>query len=394
MDNFTAGQKKAFKYICKKIKKKEKYITLKGYAGTGKTYLASYLYKHLLDEGHDLKVCAPTHKAAQVLNVKIGEPIACTIHSFLGLILRQDNKGGYRIQPHPMRQIPSNCIVLMDESSMIGKVLWQYIEETYNITWIFIGDPAQLPPVNEPDSYVFGIDGPELTDIVRQAKDNPIINLAWKVRQGQKYLSQDMTMDNNYFVSEAIKDFKKYKQESRILTYRNQTSNRYNRRIRAAIYGADAPRFVEGEWIVARETWAFKKFIQITNSEEVQIIDVCQTSIETYDRDWKVWVLNISNDNKLYALHESEYNEYEQELEELRFNALANPADWWKYYKLKEAFASIDYLYAMTTHKAQGSTFKAAYVDHEDLMCCQGKERRALVYVAITRPAEKLVMYI
>lgn len=404
MDNtLSTEQTKAFRKIIKRINNGERYTTLKGYAGTGKTFLVAELFKELFyKENRNVYITAPTHKAAQVLGEKIGSETVKTIHSFLGLILRHNNKGGYTLVRHPNRCAPSDCIVFLDECSMIGPSLWRHIEETRGVTWVFVGDPAQLPPVNEAESPTFDFSGYELNTIVRQAKGNPIIDLAWKIRNGEKYLkSAPFTTDKEAFLDFAVDDFKFMGKEARVLTYHNVVSDRYNDHIRAAIYGDIKDRFVEGEWIVARDTWSFEREIRLYNSEELEIQSVSEDEISTYERDWRVWRLTASSDTftdlglrDLYVLHESEREEFDQTLESLRTDAIFDSSLWWKYYRLKESFAHVDYLYSMTVHRAQGSTFKSVYVDHEDLLACCGPERAALVYVAVTRPSERLLLYV
>ena len=399
-------QAAALQDILGRFNRGEQYITLKGSAGTGKTFLTGELVRRLRDEGRDFYVCAPTHQSARVLNDKISgeqscEQIVKTIHSFLGLVLYQDNRGGYDLRESPNRYVPGNCIVIMDEASMCGAKLWKYIQRTCRIQWLFVGDPAQLPPVNEPDSCVFEFPGPELKTIVRQAEGNPIIALAWKVRQGEKYIRYaDTTMDRDFFTERAVEEFKSIGHRVRILAYHNFAVSRYNKMVRAAILGHEAPRFVEGEWLVARNSWSLQREIRLYTSEEVRVDRIEKGWLSTFERDWVVWRLTVSSDltdlgsRDVFVLHEDEHESYDIMLTALRDDALADPTLWWKFYRLKEAFAQLDYSYAMTVHKSQGSTFESVFIDHEDLMCCSGPERQALVYVAVTRPSDRLYLYI
>jgi exodeoxyribonuclease-5 len=59
---------------------------------------------------------------------------------------------------------------------------------------------------------------------------------------------------------------------------------------------------------------------------------------------------------------------------------------------LEETFAQVDYAYAMTVHKSQGSTFDHVLVDVPDLMTSGGMQARIL-YTAVTRPAKSLTFY-
>ena len=62
--------------------------------------------------------------------------------------------------------------------------------------------------------------------------------------------------------------------------------------------------------------------------------------------------------------------------------------------ELREQFARVDYAYATTVHRAQGSTYDTVFVDHRDLRVCRGDEQEALLYVAVTRPARRLALLV
>jgi exodeoxyribonuclease-5 len=72
---------------------------------------------------------------------------------------------------------------------------------------------------------------------------------------------------------------------------------------------------------------------------------------------------------------------------------LARQAAWQRFYLLDEMFAQVDYAYAMTTHKSQGSTFDHAFIDIPDLMASPQNMRQRLLYTACTRPSQTLTFY-
>ena len=107
----------------------------------------------------------------------------CTIHSALRLKRDIDPASGVvSFKPDPYNDnIPLDKVgfLIIDEASMVNKEILSYIEKnTKDIKVIFIGDEGQLPPVGEPFSPVFHAEYPilELTEIIRQAEDNPIID--------------------------------------------------------------------------------------------------------------------------------------------------------------------------------------------------------------------------
>ena len=177
---------------------------LGGYAGTGKTTLI----KHMLQPG-DI-VAAFTNKAVSVLQSK-GIP-ALTIHNLLY----------QKVCDEPLTFIKKPSLIanriFIDESSMLGASIRADLE-SYKVPIVYVGDPFQLPPVNDGDSI---ITNPTfcLTDINRQAADSPIISLANKIRTTGKW---PHTVDR-YEV-----DYSKY---DIVICYKNITRFNLNRKIR------------------------------------------------------------------------------------------------------------------------------------------------------------------
>jgi exodeoxyribonuclease-5 len=93
-------------------------------------------------------------------------------------------------------------------------------------------------------------------------------------------------------------------------------------------------------------------------------------------------------------LHEDEFERYEERLERRREKAQDDPSKWDRFFELREQFARVDYAYATTVHRAQGSTYDTVFVDHRDVRVCRGDERDALLYVAVTRPSRRLALLV
>lgn len=411
-------QEKAHVEICDRLEAGERFAGLRGYAGTGKTYLAGHLAEGLQAEGCNVAACAPTHKASQVLEAKLGgqdngfEAEAQTFHSFLGLRLEPGKGGEYTLvkeEPPPFEE----GVVIVDEASMIGRDGWQHIHESPGwLQWVMVGDPAQLPPVNEAPSPALDVPGPTLTTIHRQAAGNPILELATQVRKGTAHQVRSRFEDGR---GVAVTDRRKPFLESilsafegdafdedpthaRVLAYRNDRVEWYNTRIRNELHGDDAERFVEEEWIVGRETWFHEGRERIKNSEEVRVVDV-DTGLQTApdQSEWKTWQLEVvaptgEDRRTIEVLHESERERYEKKLTRRREKAEEDGSKWDRFFALKEQFAKVDYAYATTVHRAQGSTYDTVFVDYRDLQACRGEEQKALLYVAVTRPSRRLAL--
>jgi ATP-dependent exoDNAse (exonuclease V) alpha subunit len=197
------------------------FFILKGYAGTGKTFLLQHLAGYLDEQDINFSLLAPTGRAAAVLSAKTGYS-ARTIHSELyhfkeidgdappeKVEAAADDFGQMRLL-FEIRQPDqnSNKIYIVDEASMVGDersdqtsfasfgsghLLSDFLQLVGKNKVIFAGDPCQLPPIESKESpalseeflrrigkKVFGF---ELTQILRQKLDSDILKLATQVRR-------------------------------------------------------------------------------------------------------------------------------------------------------------------------------------------------------------------
>lgn len=418
--SLTDEQQKAFDKISDIVQDDSGAIaTLSGYAGTGKTTTLRHLVRRLGPEFSETIMMAPTHKAAEVLGRKTGREVS-TIHSALGLRPKPDGEGGYDFVPtrDGRRNFPWGSLLAIDEASMIPYELYDIlmdVQDNFNLSIVFSGDPAQLPPVNENPSPALDHDGYKLENIVRQERDNPIIQTSMNVRQAddaKSYRFQTNTdgeqgvevVDNRTeLIEKAYESFdtdvyRRRGDHVRILAYRNDVVETYNQICRELLYGEEE-QFIEGEWLVAHQPWygsnGEKMAPVIQNSEEFVVRGKEPDSLYGFD----TWVLQISSDpdsddiRYIEVLNRDEIDRYEAKLEQLADEA-KKTKDWNDYYNYKEHFAHVDYSYAMTTHKAQGSTFTRTFVDVTDINTCPNREEISrLKYVATTRASERLVVY-
>lgn len=166
-------------------------FVLSGYAGTGKTFLLNKVIRDSLDlDDHEVAFVAPTGKAATVL-IQKGSP-ATTIHHLIydvfEEIIERELKDGTikkekKIGFKKKLQIPDLKLIVVDEVSMVPDDMMEDLL-SFNIKIICTGDNAQLDPVS---GYNTILKHPDitLTEIVRQAEDNPIIHVATMARNGQ-----------------------------------------------------------------------------------------------------------------------------------------------------------------------------------------------------------------
>lgn len=169
-------------------------FVLEGYAGTGKTFLSSRLLRLVDASGLCWTVVAPTHKAVGVLRGQLAAAglsptwFPSTIHRLLRLKLRRQ---GDRERCEETEQTAGALehlgLVLIDEASMVDSQLLEIClrcAHPFATRLVFVGDPAQLPPVGEAESPVFALGRAataELREVVRH--QGPVLRLAQGIRE-------------------------------------------------------------------------------------------------------------------------------------------------------------------------------------------------------------------
>src|SRR3954470_1062620 len=154
-------------------------FSLFGYAGTGKTTLAKHIAEDV--EG-EVAFGAFTGKAASVLRAK-GCPEASTIHSMI-YRTRESDEGGPLFALNRSGLAAKADLIIIDECSMVDEELGRDLL-SFGKPVLVLGDPAQLPPVKGGGFFTAELPDAMLTEVHRQARDNPIIRLSMAVREGQ-----------------------------------------------------------------------------------------------------------------------------------------------------------------------------------------------------------------
>jgi len=177
---------------------KRLFTVLKGCAGTGKTTLVAEVLKSI-DYSIPVSVLTLTGKASSVLLQKMNDAGAlegnrqvCTIHHFMYVLLdvKDGNLVFSRVEDDEYRKganskirtINDTQLIIVDESSMLSNKMIEDLKK-YDIPILFVGDEKQLPPVGEHINTLFEDADWELTEVHRQALENPIIRLATEVRK-------------------------------------------------------------------------------------------------------------------------------------------------------------------------------------------------------------------
>ena len=185
MTRFTPHQDSALKAVADWLKAKPgkagtpPVFRLFGFAGTGKTTLARHIAEGVDGE---VKFAAFTGRAALVMRNK-GCDEASTIHS---LIYRARESGEEQPSFELWDDAPASKakLIVIDECSMVDAELGRDLL-SFGVPVLVLGDPAQLPPIQGGGFFTEAQPDAMLTEVHRQAEDNPIVRLSMDVRAGR-----------------------------------------------------------------------------------------------------------------------------------------------------------------------------------------------------------------
>ncbi len=393
------------------------FFLLSGSAGTGKTYSM----KALLD-GFKGRVIftAPTNKATKVLRDTLTsdtyKPECRTIYSLLGLKMEANGEVKELAAPEDPLDLSLYKLVVVDEASMINAALWRHIvnaAECFDIPVLFMGDPAQLPPVGERTSPVWDIERTAaLSKVMRH--DNQILDLATRIRDslGKAFpnvklaeahadgegvwMSGGQAFENRLLEAASLGEFSK-PNRAKAIAWRNVTVDKLNRLIRNRIFGqVDRPWVEDDRIILTGPAKAIDGQIIATTDDEGRVCSASRHTHQLYP-SMKVWNLSVTlDDNRqvpLHVLHEDSFEDFNLECQRLAEAARADRRKWKHFWAFKDAFHTIRHAYAITAHRSQGSTYDSAFVDWRDILSNPDKpEAYRCLYVACTRPKKRLIL--
>jgi len=449
----TADQQEAYDKLQKFIGEgQEGLFVLMGFAGTGKTFLTTQLIQWVKARPKFLKVAmtAPTNKAVKVLRDFGGKNGAgidySTLHSLLGLTEKIDSQGNQKFERKknaPGSPIKMVDLIIVDESSMVSDELFDFLmEEAHRLKIIFIGDPAQIPPIGKENSIPlteqyrkeYGMQEATLTKIVRQAEGNPLIEYTMKIRKNLEDTVpvrqfRNHIVDGNglefidareyvaggrklfygllkyYFVNEKFKENADF---VKVIAWTNNKVNDVNKVIRAMIYGDEIDKVELGEKLIADKPIFFGEDIIFNTSDDFEVINyeikmevVMGEELKYYDTQVKyynVFYGEYQNKN-VHIIHEESEKVYKYLCDQLKSKAISfqntdrgMAANAWKgFFQLTRVFAEVKYNYAITAHKAQGSTYGTVLMVESDMNKNRKiVERNRIKYTAATRPSKKL----
>ena len=173
---------------------------LTGGPGTGKTTTINAMIRYFLSEGMDIRLAAPTGRAAKRMTETTGYE-AQTTHRLLEVSgsPEESSKGGFgRNQDNPLE----TDVVIIDEMSMVDLALMHALLSSVvpGTRVIFVGDRNQLPSVGPGkvlqdliESHAFPV--MMLTRIFRQAQESDIVVNAHRINAGEEVRLDNKSRD-------------------------------------------------------------------------------------------------------------------------------------------------------------------------------------------------------
>lgn len=405
---------------------------LVGWAGTGKTSLVAEIVEKLY-KGYNIAVTSPTHKANSVIRKMLVQNVGLsptdaqvsTIHSFLGLkLVYEKSRQVLKHDPQSKNSTSMVDVLIVDECSMISDEMYQHIvDQMYRVrrAVIFVGDSCQLPPVESEGtigetklSPTFNVETKyELTEVLRQALDNPIISVATSIREcigtNRDPLSiLDTTYgldtiipipDEQIFLDvykEMIMEHKgsankifDFVQENKIIAYTNYRVSLSNIYIRSELFEKHQDvEFVKGEPIVFDTVTENCPYMnqEIIQCPEVRKEDFLGIPCWQFKLPNGNFILGVGPESKI-ALDDY-LDKLVKKIERKDLNPLTKRAyQWQDYYIIKNKINIINYPYATTAHKSQGSTFDNIWFDTDYIERIRNNDTKCrIVYTAMTRP--------
>jgi hypothetical protein len=384
----------------------ESVFVLSGYSGTGKStmvkeiltrlpaYMKTVRLINLQLPEYETALTATTNKAAENFAHLSGMEVK-TIHAFLGLRVSTN------FQTNTTTLIPrtsvkkSGYLLVIDEASYVdSQLLGLIFALTEHCKILFIGDPAQLTPVKSSGTPVFNgkFPGARLNEVVRQTKDNPIIELSTKFRNtvntGEFFSFKPdgqaiQHMPRIEFQAAIENEFSRPNwqfRDSKILVWTNKAAIGHNHYVADLVKGN--PDFNVGDYAVCNKVVTSGR-LSIKTDQMVQITDISQDTevygvlgnFFTLDKTMRFFGPKTLESKKLFIK-----------------TARANE-DYVAVEQAESTWIDLRAAYACTINKSQGSTFDKVYIDLDDIRRCNSGDQIArMMYVGVSRARQQVFL--
>lgn len=347
------------------------------------------------------------------------------------------------------------ALLVIDEASMITEdVLKKIIDINSSLSrpfqMLFLGDIGQIQPIRDDQSEFYRTHKDLLnkkSDIfnskhksklitrVRQGEANPILPYAdyfWEnsqkenpefnptqhiVRNNQITDKGSLLFSNSEgdVLNSVIKAVKNAVENGltnhiKIVTYHVNEKTELNQKIHEALFGKDSD-YSKGDMLILNSPYDLPDVnATMENSSEIQIKGIQDTDVDEFG----VHTLYLETNGTAYTRTGSEQKDcviqvvsrndiglYNQKLQELasqakrQTNKVLKRQMWRDFWEYKGRYADVDFGYAITAHKSQGSTYDIVVVDEKDIMgttATSNQEKSELIYTALTRPRKTAIV--
>lgn len=413
-------------------------------AGTGKTFCIK-----LLNQLNPCRIftLAPTHKAVSLfLESQI---YAQTIHRFLDAKSDYDEEGDIQFLFGKSKQVGTAefHLIIVDEASMVDSVMYAKFMmhyKTYNAMIIFMGDIHQIPPVNEKQSVVFTKSHMVMNlTINMRCKNRDILELCDFLRDDytEIVLNKRISRESIFFVIQEY--FHRERDNTIYLTWTNRKKEQVSNQIRNHLFMdlkkscSRIPKYIINERLIfsgfrntKQESWWFledelarEKMRPKDLSEEtiklfstlainnclnrtdhiyysndiVFIVDIKELDIPFEHEILKMYLIVdaksvfwLSPKEDSIAFLTSYFQKKGSEIKTKVCPIIEKKREWRNFYIQKKLlFPELDYSYAMTVHKAQGSQWSNVCVDVDTIM--RSGDEKKLLYTCVSRATQRVI---
>jgi len=334
-----------------------------GYAGTGKTTLVKHIAE---DVDGKVLFAAFTGKAACVMRSK-GCHSASTIHS---LIYRARESGEETPSFELWNDAPASKakLIIIDECSMVDAELARDLM-SFGVPLLVLGDPAQLPPISGGGFFTDAEPDAMLTEVHRQAQDDPIVRLSMEIRAGNP-LTQGQYGETQVVRRDAL-DPQRVLDADQVLVGRNVTRRAYNARLRERRGFTDALPMAGDKLVCLRNNrrkGLFNGGLWMVKERPKPRRQIIRMHLKP-DEDLGERVIKVSVRPECFTGAIEEF-------------------DW----PQRKAYDEFDFGYVLTVHKAQGSQWDDVVLFDESGAFPDNRDR--WLYTGVTRAAKRLTIVV
>lgn len=339
-----------------------------GFAGSGKTTLAKHLAE---DVKGDVRYACFTGKAALVLRKK-GCEGASTIHGLIYKAEQDEATGEYHFRLNPESGAAFAGLIVVDEVSMVGEELAKDLL-SFGTKVLVLGDPAQLPPVKGEGFFINAQPDVMLTEVHRQAAENPIIRMSMDIREGRGLAPGQYGSSIVVPRSGVGKDWMRdaVLESDQVLCGLNRTRQTYNQRIRAL-------KSLGSNWYPV----AGDRLVCLRNNKEKNLFNGglwTATRVQAMGEKFQI---------RVESLDEPGTSPVDITVPAQFFNGTEGELDWRKRREADE----FTYGWALTCHKSQGSSWDNVLVFDESRAFREDAAK--WLYTAVTRAAERVTVVV